>query len=244
MTSFAIPEYSFLLTYFILLMVMISRYMLLAGGMYLYFEYRQRKGKIVRIKESTLEPGQNKRDIIWSLLSSAIFALSGTVMIMLWRNGYLQVYHSSKPIEIFYGAAALTLLMFLHDTYFYWSHRLLHWPIFFRRFHLPHHHSRTPTAWTSFSFHPVEALLQAVILPVLLILIPVHWFVLILFLSIMTMLGIFNHLGYELFEGLIKKRGFHHLITASHHQIHHSHMVKNFGLYFTFWDKWMGTEYE
>ena len=34
-----------------------------------------------------------------------------------------------------------------------------------------------------------------------------------------------------------------YLIGATHHDIHHRNSKKNFGLYFTFWDRWMKTEY-
>jgi sterol desaturase/sphingolipid hydroxylase (fatty acid hydroxylase superfamily) len=32
------------------------------------------------------------------------------------------------------------------------------------------------------------------------------------------------------------------LTTVTHHDLHHAHAGTNFGLYFTFWDRIMGTE--
>ena len=128
----------------------------------------------------------------------------------------------------------------MHDTYFYWSHRLSH-KFYHLKIHHAHHKSRIPTAWTSFSFHPVEALLQAIIIPAMVFFIPVHLSVLLIVLTIMTAFGLTNHLGYEIYPSFFERKL--SLITARHHQVHHSHLSKNFGLYFTFWDKWMGTEH-
>lgn len=33
------------------------------------------------------------------------------------------------------------------------------------------------------------------------------------------------------------------LTTTTHHDLHHSEGNHNFGLYFTWWDRWMGTEH-
>ncbi|MDB5704262.1 MAG: sterol desaturase, partial [Sphingomonas bacterium] len=33
------------------------------------------------------------------------------------------------------------------------------------------------------------------------------------------------------------------LTTTTHHDLHHSEGRHNFGLYFTWWDRWMGTEH-
>jgi sterol desaturase/sphingolipid hydroxylase (fatty acid hydroxylase superfamily) len=32
------------------------------------------------------------------------------------------------------------------------------------------------------------------------------------------------------------------LTTTNHHDLHHGQAESNFGLYFTWWDRWMGTE--
>ena len=245
MNEVILPEYSLPLTFLILSGILIARYFFLSGTLYYLCRYLDRKEIKKRISENQAHVSHVKSDILASLLSSLIFALSGTWMISLWRGGSLGIYHSLELIEVLKGFLVLFILMFLQDTYFYWTHRLLHLPRFFKRFHLTHHYSTAPTAWTSFSFHPVEALLQALILPLLLLLIPTNWIVLIIYLSLMTFLGLVNHLGYEFYGEAFRKNSlFANLISASHHQIHHTNFSRNFGLYFTFWDKWMGTEYE
>jgi sterol desaturase/sphingolipid hydroxylase (fatty acid hydroxylase superfamily) len=39
--------------------------------------------------------------------------------------------------------------------------------------------------------------------------------------------------GRPLFDGM----------TITHHDLHHGRMSWNFGLYFTWWDRWMGAEH-
>jgi len=60
----------------------------------------------------------------------------------------------------------------------------------------------------------------------------------------MTFSAIINHAGVEIYPRNSFFKGFKkHVIGATHHDIHHRHAQKNFGLYFTFWDRWMNTEY-
>lgn len=239
MNDFNLPVFSFPITFLIMTVVMLGRYFLLAGVSY----------KIVKlfpqnsIEKIVVPKRQITNDIKWSVFSTMIFALSGACLIHLWQKGYIEIYQRSDKYGWIYLALSLPLLMFLHDMYFYWTHRLLHLNLFFKHYHLVHHQSKVPTAWTAFSFHPVEAILQALILPVLLFLFPVHWMILILFLTAMSVLGIINHLGHEFYSETFRTiKPFTWLISATHHQTHHRQIKKNFGLYFNWWDIWMGTE--
>ena len=40
--------------------------------------------------------------------------------------------------------------------------------------HAVHHASRPPTAWAAMSFHPVEAVTGAVVIPALVFFVPIH----------------------------------------------------------------------
>lgn len=245
MEKVILPEYSLPVTFTILAGILIVRYFILSGSLFFLCEYLNKKGLKKKINEKSAPVSHIRSDILASVMSSVIFALSGAWMIALWRRGDLKIYHSLESMELLKGFLALFALMFLQDTYFYWTHRLLHLPYFFKRFHLTHHYSTSPTAWTSFSFHPVEALLQALILPLLFLVIPINWIVLVVYFSLMTFFGLVNHLGYEFYGEAFRKNSLLvNLISASHHQVHHTNFSRNFGLYFTFWDKWMGTEYE
>ena len=119
----------------------------------------------------------------------------------------------------------------------------MHRPRPFRIAHAVHHASRPPTAWAAMSFHPVEALTGAVVIPALVFAVPIHPAMLGLVLLVMTVMGVTNHMGWEMFpRALVHGRAGNWLITASHHQRHHEVYRCNFGLYFRFWDKLCGTD--
>ena len=62
-------------------------------------------------------------------------------------------------------------------------------------------------------------------------------------LAIMTLMGVTNHMGWELFpNALVRSRVGNWLITATHHQRHHQQYRCNYGLYFRLWDRLCGTD--
>ena len=59
----------------------------------------------------------------------------------------------------------------------------------------------------------------------------------------MSVSAVINHAGIEVFpQGFNRHWLGKWLIGATHHDIHHQRFKYNFGLYFTFWDRWMHTE--
>jgi Delta7-sterol 5-desaturase len=187
---------------------------------------------------------QIRREIRWSLASAAIYGVPAGIVAWGWDNrGWTQIYRDASDFPLWYLALSVLLYLFAHDTWFYWTHRLMHRPYWFKLAHAVHHDSRPPTAWAAMSFHPWEALTGAIIIPALVFIIPIHIAALGLVLAIMTIMGITNHMGWELFprfmvNGLLGNL----LITATHHQKHHDAYRGNYGLYFRFWDKMCGTD--
>ena len=187
---------------------------------------------------------QIRREIGWSLGSAAIYGIPAGIVAWGWQHrGWTQIYTETGSHPLWYLPVSLFLYLFAHDSWFYWTHRWMHRPRPFRIAHAVHHASRPPTAWAAMSFHPLEALTGAVVIPALVFLIPVHLAVLGLVLAIMTIMGITNHMGWELFpKAIVHSRLGGWLITASHHQRHHESYQCNYGLYFRFWDRLCGTD--
>ncbi|MCJ2188591.1 sterol desaturase family protein [Novosphingobium beihaiensis] len=188
--------------------------------------------------------GQIRREIGWSLLSAAIYGLPAGIAAWGWQaRGWTRIYTDPAAWPLWWMPLSLLVYLALHDTWFYWTHRWMHRPRPFRIAHAVHHASRPPTAWAAMSFHPVEALTGAVVIPVLVFLVPIHAAMLGLVLTIMTVMGITNHMGWEIFpRRLVHSRIGHWLITASHHHRHHENYRCNYGLYFRFWDHLCGTD--
>ena len=187
---------------------------------------------------------QIRREIGWSLASAAIYGVPAGIVAWGWQNqGWTLIYSELDAYPIWYVPVSLFAYLLAHDSWFYWTHRWMHRPRLFRIAHAVHHASRPPTAWAAMSFHPWEAVTGAVVIPALVFLIPVHVGVLGLILAIMTVMGVTNHMGWEMFpRALVHSRLGGWLITASHHQRHHEAYSCNYGLYFRFWDRLCGTD--
>jgi lathosterol oxidase len=187
---------------------------------------------------------QVAREVRWSLLSAAIYGVPAGVVMWGWRrHDWTLIYSDVADRPLWWLPVSVFLYLFAHDTWFYWTHRWMHRPKPFRVAHAVHHQSRPPTAWAAMAFHPIEALTGAVVIPLLVFLIPIHWAALGFVLTVMTVMGVTNHMGWEVFPTWMwRGRLGGWIITASHHQRHHERYGCNYGLYFRFWDRLCGTD--
>ena len=211
---------------------------LLSSGAFAWITGRVRPGLY-----GGLRP-QIRREIGWSLASAAIYGIPAGVVAWGWaERGWTRIYSDIGDYPLWYLPLSLFLYLAAHDTWFYWTHRLLHRPRWFRAAHAVHHASRPPTAWAAMSFHPFEAVSGAVVIPALVFVVPIHVGMLLAVLLIMTVMGVTNHMGWEMFpRALVHSKAGSWLITASHHQRHHDEYQCNYGLYFRFWDRVCGTD--
>ncbi|NJC35088.1 sterol desaturase/sphingolipid hydroxylase (fatty acid hydroxylase superfamily) [Sphingomonas jejuensis] len=213
------------------------RYLLTSGGFAL----------ATRARHPGLYAGLNpqiRREIAWSLASAAIYGIPAGVVAWLWQNlGWTRIYTDVSDWPLWMLPVSVLSFLVAHDAWFYWTHRWMHRPKPFRVVHAVHHASRPPTAWAAMSFHPWEALSGAVVIPTLVFLIPIHVGALGFVLLTMTVMGVTNHMGWEVFPRFIVEGPLGRwLITASHHQRHHERYGCNYGLYFRFWDRLCGTD--
>lgn len=238
------PYFAFFVYILILFFAIVVRYFIAAGIFYFY--YYSFKSKIFREKRLSKRPpkkGQLQQEILWSIKSSLVFAIVGAVTFWLWKNGFTAVYPDIFGYGLWYLPVSIILALLIHETYYYWIHRWMHQPKIYRWVHKVHHDSLTPTPWTAFSFHPWESLLEAIILPLILLIVPLHPYILGFYLLLMTLSSVINHLDIEIYPMRFQKSKIGSLfIGATHHHYHHAEFKTNYGLYFTFWDKWMGTE--
>jgi sterol desaturase/sphingolipid hydroxylase (fatty acid hydroxylase superfamily) len=239
-----VPPERLLLTFLALTAIIAFRYMLISGLFY-WLLWRRKSSGAGAIKLMAGQPaaGAVQKEIGWSLLSSFIYAAPAAVVFELWRLGGTAVYMDLAAMPLWYLPVSVGVYLFLHDTYFYWTHRLMHQKRVFPIMHRVHHESRPPTPWASFSFHPYESVLGAIFLPALALVIPIHIGAVLFILTVMTLAAVLNHSGYEIFpRWWLRGWPGHHLITAAHHDLHHKHFSCNYGLYFRFWDKLMRTD--
>ena len=187
---------------------------------------------------------QIRREIGWSLASAGIYGAPAGVVAWGWQaQGWTKIYTDAADYPLWYLPVSVLLFLLAHDAWFYWTHRWMHQPRLFRIAHAVHHDSRPPTAWAAMSFHPWEAVTGAIVIPALVFIIPIHVASLAVVLSIMTIMGVGNHMGWEMFpKAVVHGPLGQWMITATHHQKHHDSYRGNYGLYFRFWDRLCGTD--
>lgn len=194
-----------------------------------------------KIQESFPKLKDYRRDIINSLITVSIFAIVAVLVFEVffeYTNMYMEIGEKGIP----YYILCYVLMFFIHDTYFYWIHRIMHLPQFYRRVHLVHHKSTNPSPWTAYAFHPFEAILEVGIVPLIAFTLPVHREALGWFLLFQIIYNVYGHLGYELYPKNFHKTWVGRYVNTSvAHNLHHSHFTGNYGLYTLIWDRMLGT---
>jgi len=181
-------------------------------------------------------------DIRLSAVSAGIFAVAMATTIQLYWHGLTRIYGQPSTHGWWYIGASYLIVLILQDGYFYVAHRLFHWPRLYRLTHQGHHRSRQPTPWTSFAFDPIEAMTHAIFLVGITCLIPLHLGTIFAILTTMTIWAVVNHIGLDHAPlRFLHQRLGPWMIGPAHHSVHHERQDKHFGLYFTFWDRVMGS---
>ena len=175
-----------------------------------------------------LSVGQLRRE--WGLSALSVF-IFGAGMIFPWgflQLGWANLAHDPAPLQIL---LEISLLVIWNDVHFYINHRLLHTP-WLRRFHLAHHRSVVTTPWSTYSFHPVEALMlgNVILLPML-----IHDFSAQALFSVPIFSLVFNSIGHANYDfapidfGVVRN-------ASRRHHLHHACFNGNYGFMFPFMD--------
>ncbi len=223
----------------------LTRYVVGAGGLYLLINCLLARRLAAR-KIRPDSPGwrQKRREILLSLRTVLIFAASGSSIALGVRAGLYRIGPDVGGGALFPTLATAAALIVLHDAWFYWSHRLMHRPKPFRAVHAGHHRSRNPSPFTSYAFDSGEAVIHALFLPTMLLVLPAHPVALLVFTVHMMVRNAMGHCGYELFPARADgSPRFGWLTSVTHHDLHHADARYNLGLYFSWWDRWCGTEH-
>ncbi|MGF1499830.1 MAG: sterol desaturase family protein [Elainellaceae cyanobacterium] len=224
--------------------IILTRYIVVAGGVYLLVhtvlkDLLKRQG--VGLKPSPWL--EIRQDVKLSAISALVFALGAAGIMVSYNAGRTCLYSAVQDYGIWYLGFSFVAVLILQDTYFYFLHRLLHHPSLFRYFHKGHHGSRNPTPWTSFAFDPLEACIQGCFFVGIVFVLPLHFGTLIAVLMTMTLWAVFSHLGFRVFPDSWFPWWFNQwLIGPTHHIVHHHCYKANYGLYFTIWDRLLGTQ--
>lgn len=223
--------------------IILVRYVLIAGGTHWFFASVLGKSFVRRGRPQQLLWKAIQKDVRLSVLSTIIFALCAAFSISQYNSGATLLYTDLHQYGLWYLGFSFIAILILQDTYFYFTHRLVHHPWLFKWFHYGHHHLEELTPWRSFAFDPPEAVIQALFLVGIVFVIPLHFITLISLSMTMTVWAVVNHLGFNLFPATLLVRWFGKwFIGPLHHSTHHRKYTVHYGLYFTFWDSLLGTQ--
>ncbi len=225
----------------------LSRYLIAAGVLTAFLlvfrgfaeARRIQRGRRASRTDYLREIGSSMRTVVvYAFVTLAILVGRETGVILL----------SIREASLWTLVWQIGLIVIAHDAWFYWAHRAMHHKRLFRATHLHHHKSRTPTPWTAYSFTMTEAVIEVAFVPVFLFItsqlgIAYAGYAILFFIWHQMIRNVMAHAGSELFPaGWVDNPWTSWISTTTHHDLHHS-SGHNFGFYFTFWDRWMGTEH-
>ena len=217
------------------------RYFILAGMTFLIFYILFPKVfQKIKIQRVFPKPKNYYRDVSYSVISMLIFSTIAYNCFTALKP-YNNINYGEIKNTTFY-ALSFIWMFFLHDAYFYWSHRAMHHPFLYRKVHLIHHKSTNPSPWTAYAFHPLEAIVEAGIVPLIAFTIPVHRSAFFIFMLFQIIYNVYGHLGYELYPKNFHKTWIGKWVnTGTAHNQHHKSFFGNYGLYTLIWDRLLGT---
>ena len=186
------------------------------------------------IDPRALAAGQLRRELGWSSVSILVF---GVGLVFPW--GLLQLGWARFAVDPsgWRIAIEIVVLFVWNEAHFYVNHRLLH-TRWLKRFHADHHRSHVATPFSTYSFHPVEALMlgSVPLLPML-----VHDFSFAALASLPVMSIALNNLGHSNYE-FSRTAPAHGWRGASRrHHLHHACYHGNYGFLLGMFDHWFGT---
>ena len=222
------------------------RYALVAGIAwllaYVIFKKRWRRRKIIQRDPAA---GDVRREMKWSVLTALVYGLVGVATILIGKTYGWQMYRKIDSRGWAWFVASIGIAIVVHDTWFYWTHRLLHHPRWFRWVHRTHHLSINPSPWAAYAFDPPEAVVQALIFPLVVFVLPIHPFAFAVFMTWQLSFNVLGHTGYEFWPRWLMQSWLGRLVnTPTNHAMHHEFFRGNYGLYFNVWDRLMGTNHE
>jgi Delta7-sterol 5-desaturase len=190
----------------------------------------------------------NAKQLIFETFHSTVSQLIFTVVQFVFYStfdgfGFIHGYKDFDGlIGLSYLVFSIIVFTIIHDTYFYWIHRMIHHKSIFRFVHKIHHTNTLIDPMTSVSFNSIEAVLEALWPVIALLFLPLSPLAFFIVLSLDIIHTVYIHLGYEILpHSFVTNRFGKHIVTSTYHSMHHEKPNGNYGLYFLWWDWAMNT---
>jgi lathosterol oxidase len=203
---------------------------LVLGSYFVFFVWHKRRFH----PRFVADVATNRRALVLSVLNVVGSAALTSPVHWLIIGGHTRVYYSIADRGWGWFVTSIVLYLVVVETTVYWIHRALHTRWLYKHVHRLHHEHRVPTPLSSYSFHPLDAFLQAVPQHLFVLFVPVHLGVYVVFLSFTAVWTVLIHDRVP----FVHWRGIN---NTDHHTVHHWFQKYNLGQFFTLWDRLGGT---
>ncbi len=209
------------------------------GGLVYAWSQRSALARRWRIYRQTLAEGQLRWEMQATLL---VIAFDAIVFAGVRELGFIRYQQVSTVADVL---ATFVLLVAWTELWFYWTHRLLHLPAFYR-IHRHHHRSRVTDPFTALSFSLTDRAIMVVGPVAFLVLVsqfyPISVAGVLLTATANYLLNVAGHTNVEFIPATVTRSSMGRLlVTPSYHAMHHARMHGNYGLFTTVCDRLFGT---
>ncbi len=197
-----------------------------------------------KIRHQVPRRGQLLIEFFYSVRSITVFSTVSVGINLLERAGVYPMSDMAQSWGLPWLIISVLLMIVGQDAYIYWTHRWMHHPRQFRTFHRRHHLSHNPSPFTAYSFDLGEAVLMVLFVLIWPLIVPTPWAAIPFFMLHQIFRNTLLHSGYELMPARSDGRPMLDWMTTTvHHDLHHGQARHNYAAWFTWWDRWMGTEH-
>lgn len=224
-----VNESSYLQLYGIVVLYFLLLYFGIAPLFLACCNYLEKHKLVQKIITKQVSKEQLLKEKLYSLQSILVFGFSALPLIYFIREGIIELARDSA-LNLFIGLVILTIW---NEVHFFIVHRVMHLPFFMKRVHQVHHQSVTPTVYSVYSFHWLEALLLSTVPISIATFVPLAPLAIFIYPLTSILLNYAGHCNYRFGKGI----GEHWTLFGTHHNEHHYKRRKNYGFASNLLDK-------
>ena len=184
--------------------------------------------------------GRHELHARYATVNLVVSALFAGATCEAYLRGWTNLFERGDVLEVGAGLAKLVVAQSVLE--YYW-HRVMHFPLFYRRMHKMHHHYKSPAVWDDLFIDPREAFGYYCILygTGVVVSAPVSSF--LSYIAVMGTCGVLDHCGisFDLSLSLSLPRTKLEVYGTSFHDLHHAKFNANYAFPFAAMDVFHGT---
>ncbi|XP_041485003.1 delta(7)-sterol-C5(6)-desaturase-like [Lytechinus variegatus] len=209
------------------------------GGWLKWYFYIQRRDRAAEWKcqpDRFLTPEDDRLEFRLGSMNMAIGSvLSGILVTYINNGGETKLYYNISDYGWMYFLLSIPVNYVYNEAAAYYSHKAMHYPPWYKRYHKLHHRFKCPTPFGAVAMHPYEFLTLQFLIELPLFFVPMHAGVFIFWLIYGYYYSILDHSGIHL-DPLWPWQP-----AVIFHDNHHKFFHCNFGFNTELFDKLHGT---